>query len=480
MQAKSPAVWTVLVGSCLVYSTYMAGGEPVSKLEAEAVRFAAYEEDQSIALAPLPPAPVPTDRLARVWTSGEAPVASQAPVTEPVDLGEAAGTAEAPAEAAPPPGWKIPQPAMLQKWGINMGGWLDQGITWNPDYPPDHFNGPEATNDLANQYQMNQLWLFFVRPTKTDGSGFDVGGRVDLVYGTDWRFGQCVGLETRFDSPNSFYGMVLPQFYGEIAYNNLTVKGGHFATFTSYELVPAPANFFYSHSLLSVGYFDPMLVTGFQADYKLNDRWTLVGGMNNGWQMFEDPTRTPNFLGGVKWASDDKRASLSVMVDLGEQIGFTGTHERTNCIVVYTFRFNDRLWYASQYTFGQEVNGSTITPGQNAAWYGSDQYLFYKMNEKWTAGLRIECVRDEDGARIAGIGGLLGTDMGWQGAPGFGGTFSNLSLGLNWRPHPNFLLRPEARWDWYGGAPNPAGQLPFDHFTSRGQYTAAIDLVTTF
>jgi len=398
-----------------------------------------------------------------------------------LDLGASVDMVEAPSEAAPPPGWKIPQPRMLQKWGINMGGWLQQGITWNPDYPVDHFNGPEATNDRAGEYQLNQFWMYFVRPTKTDGSGFDVGGRVDVVYGTDWRFGQCVGLEKRFDSPDSLYGLILPQFYGEIAYNNLTIKGGHFATFTSYELVPAPANFFYSHSLLSVGYFDPMLVTGFQADYKLNDRWTLVGGMNNGWQMFEDPNNTMNFLGGVKWASDDKRAALSVMVDTGPQVGFTpGNHDRTSCIMVYTFRFNDRWSYASQYTFGQEVNGSTVNPGQNAQWYGSDQYLFYKLNEKWTAGLRIECVRDEDGSRIAGIGNLLGTDMGWKGKPGFTGTFSNLSLGLNWRPHPNFLLRPEARWDWYGGSANPAGELPFDNLTSRSQYTFAIDLLTTF
>jgi hypothetical protein len=182
----------------------------------------------------------------------------------------------------------------------------------------------------------------------------------------------------------------------------------------------------------------------------------------------------------VKWTSDDKRATLSVMVDLGEQVGFTGTHQRMNCITVYTFRFNDRLWYASQYTFGQEVNGSCITAGKNAPWYGSDQYLFYKMNEKWTAGLRVELVRDQEGARIAGIGNVLLPDTGWDGKPGFGGTFSNVSLGLNWRPHPNFLVRPEARWDWYGGPANTVAELPFVTHSSRSQYTAAIDLVTTF
>ena len=75
-------------------------------------------------------------------------------------------------------------------------------------------------------------------------------------------FGQCYGLENRFDSVNSAYGLILPQFYGELAINDLTVKAGHYATFTSYEIVPAPANFFYSHSYLMSGYFDPVLAVG--------------------------------------------------------------------------------------------------------------------------------------------------------------------------------------------------------------------------
>ena len=89
------------------------------------------------------------------------------------------------------------------------------------------------TNDRDREYQLNQAWLYFDRPTKTDGCGWDLGGRIDVVYGTDWRFGQCFGLENRIDDPNSFYGLILPQFYVEVAVNDLTVKMGHFATFTS-------------------------------------------------------------------------------------------------------------------------------------------------------------------------------------------------------------------------------------------------------
>jgi hypothetical protein len=380
-------------------------------------------------------------------------------------------------ETAP---WKLPQPQALQQRGIDVGGWVQQGITFNSVNPEDRFNGPVATNDRAGEYQLNQAWLYFARPTKTDGCGWDLGGRLDVVYGTDWRFGQSYGLETTFDDPNSFYGLVLPQFYMEVAYNDLTVKMGHFATFTSLELIPAPLNFFYSHSLLSSAYFDPLLVTGLQADYKLNDNLTAVGGFNRGWMEFEDPSETLNFLGGVKWVSDSKRSNLSLFVDAGPQAGFTGLHDRTSVITVYTYKINERLQYGSQYTVGVEANGSVIHPGQDASWYGTEQLFTYKLTDTWAAGLRYEWVRDNDGSRVAGVGNVLLTDRGWDGLPGLAGAYNDLSLGLNWRPHPNCVLRPEVRWDWYDGQPNAQDQLPYGSHTKREQFLFDVDLVVTF
>ncbi len=434
MRIKSPAVCGVLVGLCLLH---------VTRISAE-------------------PAP-----------------AAQNPPAPSEDLAGAAEMYDDPGPAAPQP-WKIPQPAIFQGLGIATGGWIQQGITGNAWNPPDRFNGPLATNDRAGEYMLNQAWLYFVRPTKTDGYGFDIGGRVDVVYGEDWRFGQNLGLETRIDSPNSFYGLVLPQFYLEVAYNDLTVKMGHFATLTSLELIPAPLNFFYSHSYLSVGYYDPMLVTGLQAEYKLSDHWTAIGGFNRGWQLFENPFGGLNFLGGIKWASEDKRSALSMMVDVGPTVTFTGYHDVTDVIMVYTHQFSERLSSGTQVTVGSESHGSAITPGVGDSWYGFEQLFTYKLNPKWAVGLRYEWVQDNQGSRIAGIGNLLGTDKGWLGAPGFTGAFSDLSLGLNYRPHPNFAFRPEVRWDWYNGPPNPAGQLPFDHFAHSSQFTAGLDLLFTF
>jgi hypothetical protein len=78
---------------------------------------------------------------------------------------------------------------------------------------------------------------------------------------------------------------------------------------------------------------------------------------------------------------------------------------------------------------------------------------------------------------VAGIGNV---NDGWMGAPGFAGTFSEVTAGLNWRPCANLVVRPELRWDWYGGTTNTAGQLPFGDGLHASQFLFATDAVFTY
>ena len=128
------------------------------------------------------------------------------------------GDADPPPEEPPlppPPGPMIGlrQPEFLQSKGISLSGWLEQGMTLNDNHPPSGFNGPVANNDLDREYQMNQLWMTLQRPVTT-GNGFDLGGRIDLTYGTDWRWDINNGLENRINGlDDQTYGMMLPQAY---------------------------------------------------------------------------------------------------------------------------------------------------------------------------------------------------------------------------------------------------------------------------
>lgn len=377
--------------------------------------------------------------------------------------------------------WTMPQPGILQRLGFHMGGWLEQGITLNPYNSDDGFNGPVATNDWDDEYQMNQLWLFLDRKADTGGSGWAIGGHLDMIYGTDWRFGINHGLENRI---NGFdfqrYGLVIPQAYVEVAYNDLSVKLGHFAAILDYEAVPAVLNPFYSHSY-SYGYTVPQLVTGVLAEQKLTERVSVLAGFHRGWQMFEDTNDTLDFMGGVKWNSANGRTKIAYAVSVGPQDppgdfnNIPGDQDRFVYSLVVQQQLTERLQYVCVHNLGTERNAPAT--GTDAEWYGINQYFLYKLNACWSANLRAEWMRDDDGVRIAGPGNIPGV-YAWSGR-GFAGNFFDITAGLNWRPHANLVVRPECRWDWYDGPAGPTG-LPFDGGNEANQFTFGVDAIVTF
>lgn len=432
--------------------------------------------------------------LEAVQTGGGEQAADSAQQSTPAATSAAVASttgseAAAPADPEPPKPWKLPEPSVLKELGIEQFGWLEQGVTFNNLSPANRWNGPVFCNDRSNDYQLNQLWVGWERPVKTDGCGWDIGGRLDMFYGTDWRYGDCYGLESFYgkpniDDPNDIYGFSMPLCYLEVAYNNLTVKLGHFAPIFGYEVAGAPGNFFYSHSY-AFGYSEPVLVTGMLADYKANDHWDVLAGFHDGFNAFNDPNGMMHFLGGVKWHNDERKASLSLMFDVGPQlptelVANADQDDQWEYTVLFKKQISPKLLYAAEQEFGgtQEVNNPFYPGLQYAKWWGLDQYLIYTMNKCWSAGARVEWFRDQNGTRVLGAGSV-GID-GWPAAPGFAGTFTEVTLGLNWHPCLNLAVRPECRWDCYSGTPNLQGQLPFGDGTKSSQFLFATDLIFSF
>lgn len=374
---------------------------------------------------------------------------------------------------------------------VEAGGWVQQGITFNAQRPGDRFNGPVATNDRDSDYQLNQFWFYLSRPTCTGGEGWDLGGRIDAFYGTDWRFYKSLGLEDQINRDDRFYGLSLPQFYLEVAWNDLTVRLGHYETRFGVESLPAVENFFYSHSY-AMTYAQPLLATGLDAEYKLTDCWSLRAGFNRGWSMFEDNNEALTFLGGVRWTSDDCRTHVAFTLSTGAEDPFIapgevnpgqpgGQNNRFAYNLAVSQQLGQRWRYVLEHNLGYEDNAA-LGPQlnrQDAQWYGLNQYLFYTLNQHWSLGARFEWLRDDDGARVRGAS-LFVPDRIWHGGPGFAGDFYELSLGANWRPSANVLLRPEVRWDWYDGNTDLSGRLPFDDGAHSNQFLAALDLVWTY
>lgn len=372
----------------------------------------------------------------------------------------------------------------LEQHKITMGGWIAQGYTINPDHPADGYNGPQTFNDRANEYQLNQAWWYGERATDTGGCGWDFGGRFDVLYGTDYRWTTARGLEVETDFGDKwnggqrFYGLALPQLYAEVAVNDWKVKLGHFFTPIGYEVVNATGNFFYSH-VYTHQYGEPFTHTGVLATKTVNDQLTVSGGFNRGWDAWSDNNEDLSVLGGFAWTSADKFASLAWYFNVGDEDD-AGRQNRYVQSIVLTLQLQEDLKYVAHSDYGSQ-QGAGWNPGEDAEWYSITQYLMYTINDCWSAGFRYEFFADDDGFRVSQI---LPDDSHTIPLPGVPAHWQDITFGFNYKPHANFVVRPEVRWDWVEPLVNvPAsgpGSGPYDDRTDRSQFTAACDVIMTF
>ena len=98
-----------------------------------------------------------------------------------------------------------------------------------------------------------------------------------------------------------------------------------------------------------------------------------------------------------------------------------------------------------QHDLGVQDHTEAVDGHPTSEWYGVNQYLFYKINCCWTAGVRMEWFHDNEGYVVTGLrpGNPLAGNF-------FDGDFYELSGGLNYK-HCNWTVRPELRYDWFTG-----------------------------
>lgn len=375
-------------------------------------------------------------------------------------------------------GYNVNESAFTKSTGINVGGWASGGITYASHNAPSNSNSPISFNDRINEFQLNQLNLFAEKAVNK-GSGWDFGGRVDFMFGTDSRKTQAGGWDNRMiprnngNSPGEgerFYDVAFPQAYAEIYApfgNGITAKIGHFYTLIGYEVVTSPDNFFYSHAYTML-YGEPFTHTGAILSYDINDNISITGGGVMGWDNFRQQPGAWDFLGGATFTTDDANTSLALNIITGDT-NETDNINTTMYSAVLQHSFTEKLHYVLQHDFGVIQDGVN-RGGQNAEWYGINQYLTYDINDKLGAGIRAEWFRDSTGARVAttGIGGAAGT----------GGSFYAVTAGLNYSPNSWLKLRPELRYDYFGA--DGDGSKAFDDGNEFDQLGVAMDMIVAF
>jgi len=403
--------------------------------------------------------------------------------------------------------------------------WLDQGFTYNVDEPDDKQNGPWKYTDRSNEYMFNQFYLSLGRKVANFGSRWDVGGKVDLLYGADYLWTSAIGLETHTQHPvygyqedpavlpskwtkdsssRQQFGLAMPQLYAEFyvpLHLGLNIKAGHFYSIMGYESVMSPQNFFYSHTYTMM-YGQPMTHTGMLLSQRLTNRLTGVFGLTRGWDTWEDPNGKLSYLGGFQWTSPSGLTEFSWVAGTGnetvaDKYGGSGNSTpdaiRTNYSMVLSHQLTPRLKLVTQHDMGYEKDGAFERNDRTGDrlvgvhWYSVSQYAFLQLTDKLVFGVRGEWFRDVNSGRIYRDSPVRTYDAGGNLIQQTQGTdYWGLTAGFNWKPFDRLVIRPEARWDWSDvckvntdGTPTGVSGM-YNNYSSKSQNTYSVSAYVMF
>lgn len=299
-------------------------------------------------------------------------------------------------------------------------------------------NGEPLTTLQNTGVQLNAA-EFWAEYTYYGCNGGFIGGRADVIFGTDARYYQSYGgLDWLWGEGQ--YGVALAQAYGLIGYENLAVKIGKFYT----PFYNEADEFFYSH-----GYSwnqVPMTHMGVMAEYQLGERVTLYGGWAKGWDTYwgadDDSGSKDDSCGifGILYNINDK-ISLAYYASIGTI--YQGCDNYTHSLV-FNYLITDRFSYNFEFLYTSYDEGDEIV-------YGFNNIFLYDITEKIALGLRLEYERSE----ITGD----------QPSEAF-----NATCGISWKPMgENLSIRPEIRYDTMKG-----DIYPFKNGTDKNQLSGGI------
>jgi hypothetical protein len=344
---------------------------------------------------------------------------------------------------------------------LEIGGWTQMGyhdqiepISPQPGPPviPVRTRGDGFSFlDTPGDFLLNQQW-FYAGHTADGSNGFDIGGRIDAVYGTDAQQTQSFGNPgPTFDNDPTFdhgvYGWALPQVYGEVAINDLSVKVGHFFTPLGYEVIPATGNFFYSHSLTMFN-SEPFTHTGALATYTGFEGLTLYSGWTAGWDTgFDSAVAGSNIISGFTAEVGDSVTFTYLntygnfgLRSVGGNVALPNSDDDYSHAIVMNASLTEKLNYIAQSDYMRIDNTAAGVEEEDL---GLNQYLIYQYSDAIGLGTRMEWWRND------------------------GVSNYELTTGVNIKLLDNLIVRPESRLDWV-----PA--------TGYDESMTAVDVILTY
>jgi hypothetical protein len=376
--------------------------------------------------------------------------------------------------------WNL-SPAMKEA-RIKVYGWVDPGISISTSHDS---NIPESYAIVPNKLELDQAILRFERlPDTVQTDHVDWGFRLTALFGIDYRWTTSQGwFSSQLLKRNRLYGADPVEAYGLIyvpkVAKGMVIKIGRYISPPDIEAQLAPDNYLFTHSLMFT--YDCYTQTGVNAAVKLNDSWTILGGIHSGcdvatWNRAAHPTG--QFI--VRWVSRSNNDSIYGGINSINNGHFKGDHDNLQqSNITWTHRFNEEgtfvtmteayYIYQSHALVGGTVNfgpprpwfrltgPGALIPG-NAPAIGVVNYTAIKLSKRDFITIRpIDFLVDVKGERT-----------------GFATTLTSWTVGLTHRFNKLISVRPELRYEYAFSA------RPWDNGLKNKQFMFAVDAIIRF
>jgi hypothetical protein len=361
------------------------------------------------------------------------------------------------------------------------------------DIPPQNFL--HEFDAKSEDPTLNQADLFAVRGVDESWRTWDVGGKVEGMWGSDASFIHANGLFDNYqrEHVSVFHGhgadrhrvppfeifnpnggpeneFDLTQAFADVAVpigNGARIRVGKVASPYGLETIDPTTNLFMSRAFTR-RFVLPDTVTGAWAAYHLNNSYTVEVGVHRGWeQALEDDNNAHNYMGRVQWLSSDQRAVVAFVVDAGPPVEDNSRDWRITADLTGIIMLNPegaRLGGEVLYGYQDNVVSAKHHTLKAGNWTSVLGYVAVPMSRFATGKLRAEMLDDP------------------QGGLGFATTLYSVTGGFDLYPFPTnrygagLVIRPEMRWDIADSKLFP--EAPTGR--TNNQFIFGIDLVYAF
>ncbi len=289
---------------------------------------------------------------------------------------------------------------VLEASGISVSGYMDVAYTRaNRNIEATGTTTPPFSDRVFdsqnNSFGLHQFGLTVAKQPK---EGF--GGLVNLTVGSDAQvihsFPEGTGVgSSMFDVTQAFM---------QYATGPLTVIAGKYATMHGTEVIASTGNTNFSRSILFGAV--PFTHTGVRATWALNDKVSLMGGVNNGWDQVTDQNKGKTLELGAT-LNPIKPLTISVSGMSGkEPTTATTDGTRTSLNAVASYTIIDPLSVGLEVLSVSQDNVGGV--GTKQKYNGVAGYVTYMFMPKLRGAARLESFDDKNGLHFAAVGGPAG------------------------------------------------------------------------